>query len=102
MIVHFEDTDYQFDFEALDLAQARAIKRQTGLTIQGLIAGLESLDPEALVALYWLMRVQNGATVDINKVNFKVLKFGEALAAASAAEKEADPTPAAPSDAPTT
>lgn len=98
MIVQFEDKEYNFDIEALDLAQARHIKRQTGLSVKGLLDGLAELDPEACVALYWLMLKQNGTATDMNKVNFPILKFGEAIIAAFQAEEEkeaeADPTEA--------
>jgi len=78
-VVHFEEQDYNFDIEDLSLSQARSIFRQTGLTVKGLMDGLNEMDPEALAALYWLMLAQNGTVTDINKVNFKVMKFAEAL-----------------------
>jgi hypothetical protein len=102
MNVHFEDADFELDIEAMTLAQARAIKKQTGLTIRGLIAGLEDFDPDAMAALYWLMKVQNGVAVDIHKINFDVLKFAEALGnAAGEDEAEEDPTPEAAGEPPT-
>lgn len=95
-VVHFEDKDYDFDIEAMDLAQARAIKSQTGLSIRKLMDGLGDFDPEAMAALYWLMLKQNGVTVDIRKVNFKVLEFAEALGEAFGdGQDEEDPTSAA-------
>lgn len=98
MLVHFEDQDFQFDLEAMDLSQARYIKRQTGLTVKGLMEGLQEFDGDALVALYWLMKQQNGVAVDVHKVNFPVFKFAEALSKAldAESESEADPTPEAP------
>ena len=99
MEVNFEGKDYTFDIEALDLGEARTIKRQTGLTIGQLMKGLADLDPDALASLYWLMLKQNGTVTDPSKVNFPVLKFGEALAAAFEAEEkaqEANPTEAEP------
>lgn len=95
MLIHFEDRDYEFDIENLDLAEARHIKRQTGLTVRALLDGLAELDPEAMVALYWLMLKQNGQVSDLNKVNFSVLKFAEAMGKAfeeDAEKTEADPT----------
>lgn len=107
MIIHFEDTDYNFDIEALDLAEARHIKRQTGLSMRGLMDGLADIDPEALVAIYWLMLKQNGQVSDMNKLNFSVLKFAEAVgkafdeeAAARKATEEANPTEGATEAAP--
>jgi hypothetical protein len=95
MIIHFEDRDYEFDIEAMDLAEARHIKRQTGMTIRGLLEGMADLDPDALVAAYWLMLKQNGQPSDMNKVNYKVVKFGEALGKAfeeQEAKDEENPT----------
>lgn len=99
MLVNFEGKDYTFDIEALDVSEARTIKRQTGLTVRKLMDGLEDLDPDAMVALYWLMLKQNGTMTDPNKVNFPLLKFGEALAEAFDREseaQEANPTEAEP------
>lgn len=98
-VVHFEGAEYNFDIEDLNLAQARVIKNQTGMSIRKLLDGLAELDPEALAALYWLMLNQNGKAVDIHKVNFKVMEFGKALDEAFEADGEAEenPTPLAPS-----
>lgn len=98
MLVHFDDQDYEFDIEALDLTEARHIKRQTGLTVKGLMEGLGEMDPEALAALYWLMLKQNGKVTDMHKLNFSVLKFGEAIGAAF--EKEAENNDESPTVAP--
>jgi hypothetical protein len=94
MKVHFEDEDFELDLDEIDVMQARIIKRQTGLTLAGLQKGLSEVDPDCMVALYWLMKNQNGVTVDMNKVNFKVVKFGQALGEATDRETEEDPTPA--------
>lgn len=94
-VVHFDDRDYDFDIEGMTLAQARSIKRQTGLSVRGLLNGLSEMDPEALGSLYWLMLNQNGITTDISKVNFKVLAFGEALSAAFPADDEGEENPTA-------
>ena len=92
-VVHFEGQDYNFDIEALDLAQARSIKRQTGMSIRKLLDGLADLDPEALAALYWLMLAQNGKATDISKVNFKILEFGVALNDAMGDEEAEEENP---------
>lgn len=79
MQIHFEDKDYELELDDIDVQQARIIKRQTGLTLLQLQKGLEEVDVDCLVALYWLMKKQNGETVDMNKVNFPVVRFGEAV-----------------------
>lgn len=90
MLVHFEDTDYQFELEDIDVSQARYIKRQTGLSIKAFLDGLGEIDPDCVVAAYWLMKAQNGTVVDMNKVNFKLIRFGDALGEAMKAEDEAE------------
>jgi len=97
MIVNFEDKDFQFDLDEIDVTQATYIQNHTGLTLSGLWQGFRESDPKALRALYWLMQNQNGVTMDINKVNFKALKFDKALTDAMVAEVEAtDPTGESP------
>lgn len=92
MIVHFEDQDYSLDFAEIDLRQARYLKNNTGLTIHKLRDGLKEFDPDALAAIFWLMKAQNGKVADISKVNFKIFEFWEALAQATT-EDEENPTP---------
>lgn len=92
MQVHFEDKDYDFSLDDIDVPQARYIKRKFGMTLMDLEEGLSQADPDALVALYWLMQNQNGVTIDPDKVNFKLVRFGMALKDAVIAERKANPT----------
>jgi hypothetical protein len=99
MQVIFEGETFEFEIEAMTLPEATYLKRQKGMTIKGLIEGLQELDPDALAACYWLMLKQSGKVMDINKLpDFPVIKFGEAIAEAFAAESEdeEDPTKEAP------
>jgi hypothetical protein len=102
MIVHFDDKDYQFDLDEIDVSQARYILRKFQMTLMDLEDGLERANPESLVALYWLMLAQNGTIVDPDKVNFKIVKFGMALKVAADKESEANPTEGAAEVAPET
>lgn len=86
MKVHFEDRDWDFDIDEVTVSQARQIKRQTGLTLMKLQEGLTEADADSLVALYWLMKNQNGVAIDMNKAEFGIVKFSSALA--DAAEKQ--------------
>lgn len=79
MQVEYDGETYDVDLDDMDLAEARHIKRKTGLDIKGLYDGFMSLDPEALAALYWYMMKRRGKGVDIHSVNFKIAKFGAAL-----------------------
>lgn len=92
MIVRFDDQEYQFDLDDIDVSQARYLKRKFGLSLMDLEDGLERADVDCLVALYWLMMQQNGKTVEPDRVNFKIVQFGIALRVAAEAEREANPT----------
>lgn len=87
MQVQFEDKEYSFDMDDIDLRQARAIKRMTGLTLKKFGDGLSEADPDAVAAAYWLMLSQNGIAVDINKLNFNVVKFLDAIGDAGDRER---------------
>lgn len=92
MIVQFEGRDWDFAFEAIDVAQARYISNTTGLSLRKLFDGLGDLDPAAAVATYWAMKTQNGQVVDANKVNFPILPFIEAVVDGMRREAEERPT----------
>lgn len=102
MIIKFEDAEWKLDLDDVDVNQARFVKRNTGMTLLDLEEALERVDPDAMAVLYWLMKNQSGVTVDLNKVNFKIVAFGKAINAAQIAEAEAlaaNPTSAdAPSE----
>ena len=82
MKVHFEDRDYTLSLDDITVAQAKVIKVHRGLTLKGLSEGLKELDADALGAAYWLMKVQSGDSADIDRVDFKAIKFAEAVGAA--------------------
>jgi hypothetical protein len=90
MKIAFEDRDYELDLDDITVAQAKVIKVHRGLTLKGLSDGLNELDADALVAAYWLMRVQSGDVgIDIDRVDFKAVRFAEALVKANKAEESA-------------
>lgn len=85
----YEGKEYKFDLEEITLEQARTMKARCGLTLMGLEAGLGEGDPEALRAVFWLMLTQNGEPqADIDRVNFKIVKFARAFDAAQPVEDE--------------
>jgi hypothetical protein len=105
MFITFDDQEYSFDIEDITRSEAAYIKRQKGLTLGGLLAGMADLDPDALDGMFWLMLKQNGTVRDINKLpDYPMLKFGEAISEAFAAEdpmlakdgEGTDPTEAEP------
>jgi hypothetical protein len=87
MIVEYEGEKLTFDLDEIDVQQATVLKRKLGLTLLSLDAGLTEGDPDALRAVYWLMLVQSGHKgVDIDDVNFKIVKLANAIQ--DAADKE--------------
>lgn len=99
MLVNFEGAEYDFDIEAIDVAEASHIKRATGLSVKKMLEGLVEVDPDACKAAHWLMLKQNGKVTDMNKVNFPILKFAEAVGEAYDEEtgaQEENPTEAEP------
>lgn len=97
MKIDFENNVYDLDLDDITVAQAKVIKVHRQLTLKTLSDGLNELDPDALVAIYWLMRIQSGDTgIDIDRVDFKAVRFAEAIAKAAQAESDAkgeDETP---------
>jgi hypothetical protein len=86
MKVTYEGETLDFDLEEIDVQQATVLKRRLGLTLLSLDQGLNEGDPDALRAVYWLMMVQSGKKVDIDEVNFKIVKLANAIQ--DAVEKE--------------
>lgn len=90
--IKYEDKEYTFDLEEITLSQARIMKDRCDLTLMGLEEGLGNGDPDAMRAMYWLMKCQNGEPEDIDRVDFKVVKFARAIDAAQKDEvPDADP-----------
>ena len=58
-----------------------------GFTMLGLLEGLRQIDPDAVRAAFWLMHAQSGVPCDIDRVNFKIVDFADALNEATAAEQ---------------
>ena len=93
MNVDFEGKTYALDIEDIDVRQAMVIKVKTGYNLLQWQAALEQADVDAIKALYWLMLAQNGVGSDIDQVNFKLIKFANAIKAAQKAEKTDDGNP---------
>lgn len=89
MKIEFENREYNLELDEITVAQAKVIKVHRGMTLKSLSDGLNELDPDALVSAYWLMKVQSGETgVDIDRVDFKAVRFAEAIATAVTTEAE--------------
>jgi hypothetical protein len=83
MNISYEDTDYSFDLDEIDVVQATLIKRKFDLNLLTLEQGLRQGDPDALRCIYWLMLSQNGTHVNVDSVSFKIVKFANAVHKAS-------------------
>ena len=92
MKIEYEGETLEFDLEEITLQQATVMYKQLGLTLLKLDTGLIEGNPDALRAVYWLIRTQQGDKVDINEVDFKIVKLSNAIQTAvdkENAEKEA-------------
>jgi hypothetical protein len=91
MKINFEGKEYDLDLDEITTGQAKVIKVHTGQTLKSMAEGMQEGDPDALRALYWLMHVQSGLSLDIDRADFKMIKFLTAIGAADAeAAKEAE------------
>ena len=89
MNVHFEDQDSVLILDDITVGQAKVIKVHRQLSMKAFTEGLQELDPDAMVAAYWLMQVQSGRSCNIDTVDFPLVKFASALGDAALAEKAA-------------
>ena len=89
MKILYEGETLEFDLEEITVQQATVLKRKLGLTLLSLDSGLIEGDPDALRAVYWLIRTQSGERLDIDEVDFKIVKLANAIQAAVEKESEA-------------
>lgn len=88
MEIHYEDEVFHFDLEDVTLAQATYIHKRLGLTLMGLDQGLMEGHPDALRAVWYLIKVQGGEKVNIDNLDFKIVKFANAVQTASEKEQK--------------
>lgn len=101
MKIEYEGRTLEFDLEEITVSQATTLKRKLGLTLLKLDAGLAEGDPDALRAVYWLVNEQSGKRTDIDELDFKIVKFANAIQEAieaEAAEEAAAEEEGAPKD----
>lgn len=77
--VQWENKEYLFDPEDIDVRQGIAIQYGTGMTLKAFNEGIQEVDVHAWQALMWLMKDQNGETCNIADLNFKVNAFSTAI-----------------------
>lgn len=96
MIIDYEGEKLDFDLEEITLGEATYIKKHTGLTLMGLDQGLSVGDPDALRAVWWLIQTHTGNKVNIDGVDFKIVKLSNAIQTAyekEQAEQEVETNP---------
>lgn len=86
MQIKWDNREYDFDIDDMTVTQAKVIKVHTGFTLMGLVAGLKVGDPDALRAVFWLMHAQSGVTCDIDRVDFRIVDFLNAMTEAQKTE----------------
>lgn len=91
MKINYEGETLEFDLDQITVREAMFLKMKLGLTLLGLDQGLATGDPEALLAIYWLIRKHSngGRPVDIDELDFKVVALANAVQEAVEAEAKA-------------
>lgn len=93
MKIDFEGRLWEFSQEDITIKQGMAIYLAYGLTIRGLLEGIQNLDVRAIQCDYWLMLQQNGVEKPIKDCDFDPLAFMAAMGEArdrEAAEEAAE------------
>ena len=79
MLIKWQDVEYTLDIDRMTVANAAVIKKHTGYTVMTLMDGIRVGDPDAMRATYWLMQIQSGNQCDIDRVDFVILDYMQAL-----------------------
>lgn len=98
MKVNWNDKEFTLDLDDIDVQQAKVIKIHCKLTLLGIQEGLSQGDPDALRAVYWLMHAQSGTPLDIDRANFKIVPFLQAVQEAAEAANAANTDEDTPKD----
>lgn len=86
-----DDTEYEFDQNKLALAEAIAVKVESGLTIKAFQEGLTEMDPYALKSMVWLAKRRAGIKTRYEDIEFDVVGFSKTLRVEDPAGEQADP-----------
>lgn len=91
MKIVYEGETLDFNLDDITVREAMYLKMKLGLTLLGLDQGLANGDPDALLAIYWLIRKHSngGKPVDIDELDFKVVALANAVQEAVEAEAKA-------------
>lgn len=99
MIIHWEDRDWHYEPDALTVGELRTIRDHAGYGAITWEARVRDCDPDAIEALWWLVRTRNGVAAEITKpMAGNPVSFWSAYwdAAAEVAKARKKSEPAAP------
>jgi hypothetical protein len=88
--VNFEDKEYIFDLDDIGLREASIIYDKYGYTLSTLPVAFSNGEPAAVRVFYWLMMNQNGEKQNIERVDFKIIKFRDSMERAMLEESRAE------------
>jgi hypothetical protein len=95
MQIQWQGDTLTLDIEGISNRHAMAIQKFTGLTVMDLLEGLDTINPKAMLAIFWLAHEQSGKRIDINQADFGTIEFMKAIRDALRAEQpdedESDP-----------
>jgi hypothetical protein len=96
MVIDYDGQEYRLDIDEITVSQAMLLKVKTGFSLMQWQAKLEEADVDALKFLYWLMVDQSGKRVNFESIDFKIVKFAQAVQAAQDAEENSEANPTIP------
>jgi hypothetical protein len=92
--LEWDEKEYAFDLDEMSVGDLKVIKDHCGgLTLLALRNGCALGDADALRAAFWYMKTSAGESFDIDRDNFKVVKFYNLTQAAidAATKDDGDP-----------
>ncbi len=85
--INWEDRDWEYDPEMIDIRRGRAIEEFCGRPLYGWESGVLQCDVRCLTALLWEIKKQNGEpTMPMKAMNFSPVAFHRAVLQAQADE----------------
>lgn len=102
MKIDFEGRTWSYDDDEITVQQAEVIEQETEGSVADWAQSRAGLGSKTYRILYWLMCAQNGESVQLDEVNFRLLPFVTAFTTALRAETaqeaapEVDPTGQSP------
>jgi len=65
----------EFSLHTFTLTDAFTLKNASGLTVNEMVAGLDSREPASIQALVWLLKHKRGDAVHISTIDFPLANF---------------------------